>query len=138
MIYIRLFLYNLFVTQDLPDDYYYLQKGKSTDLHCCQHSCTFKTESGYRKHLEICSSLFGKRYVCTAVENERMCGKDHSSASELFYHTYFKHKLLLCDKCGNEYHSYAELKNHEHSHQNTMHCKKKLCDFRVKIFKFIF
>lgn len=83
--------------KDVPDDFHWLQKGLPGDRHCFQHSCSFKTESGYRKHLEECSSLFNKPYLCTVVEHDKMCGKSHNTAAQVFYHVYFKHKMLLCE-----------------------------------------
>lgn len=72
---------------------------------------------------EASPSLVTKRYLCTVVEDDKMCGKEHTFTTQLAYHIYLAHKMFLCDRCGTKFHSMVELCAHNHTHQNTIQCE---------------
>lgn len=106
--------------QGLPPEYLWYQKGSPKERYCYQHSCTFKTDEGYKRHINECPTLVTKEYVCTVVENEKMCGLVFSFANRLTFHVYFAHGLYLCDRCGTKHSDEVEFNEHQHTHQNSI------------------
>lgn len=73
--------------------------------------------------MEECSTLFNRKFLCTVVENDRMCKKEHSYVSELVLHSLMVHGKYLCDQCGFKFDSHAELLEHDHTHVETLKCE---------------
>lgn len=115
----------------------WLQPEKLHKFECFQHQIRFKNEVKWRSHMEECVSLLGEHFICTGLtKNGDMCKIVMRSASELIYHMLSEHGLYLCDRCGTKHESLDQLKNHNHTHQNTIFCKsieEIPIKFRLKI-----
>lgn len=110
----------------MPDDYTWLQVNPPEDRYCFQHQAKFEREASWRAHLNECSSLFRKKFLCTVVEDDRMCKVEHKFAAALIYHVNFSHNKFLCDKCGSKFDTQDEFQTHKHSHIQTIYGKFNL------------